>query len=144
MWRLRSHGTLHARPTRTPLRNGRGQTIKTPPREQRTKHIGRTACILHQTDQGIHRVRRRHSTHPTQGDCTAHLSTRKPKSANYHVSYVRKTRQKTQALCGPPHLPMARLLQTVTTSLASRCSTCGMVTPSFHTGFAVPVCKEIE
>lgn len=35
------------------------------------------------------------------------------------------------------YLPIALLLHTVTTSFASKCSTCGMVTLSFHTGFAV-------
>ena len=50
----------------------------------------------------------------------------------------KKLTEKKQNKCGA-YLPIARLLQTVTTSLASMCSTCGMVTPSFHTGFAVPV-----
>ena len=53
-----------------------------------------------------------------------------------HVPSFEKTQKKGDE---KSHLPMARLLQTVTTSLASMCSTCGMVTPSFHTGFAVPV-----
>lgn len=42
------------------------------------------------------------------------------------------------------HLPIALLLHTVTTSFASRCCTWGIVTPSFHTGFAVPVCPRGE
>ena len=71
--------------------------------------------------------------------CVQHCSNtcRALSTGTPNLFYTKRKEKKKKALC--PHLPMARLLQTVTTSLASRCSTCGIVTPSFHTGFAVPV-----